>query len=70
MKATIHQTYRIQYLKDTVLPRMLDDGTFSTINTFVILSQNEIVQSLYKDKTFLKQLYVAGYCGPVSLPHV
>lgn len=54
----IHQTFRIQYLKDVILPRLLDDMTFATINSIIYFNNVEIVDHLYKDTTFLIELYV------------
>ncbi|KAM3349496.1 hypothetical protein ACQJBY_022454 [Aegilops geniculata] len=31
----IHQTYRIGYLKDVILPRILDDATLASLNTMI-----------------------------------
>jgi len=53
----IHHTFRIQYLKDVILPRLLDDLTFATINSLIYFSNVEIVDQLYKDGTFLTDLY-------------
>jgi protein phosphatase-4 regulatory subunit 3 len=53
----IHQTFRIQYLKDVILPRLLDDLTFATINSIIYFNNVEIVDHLYKDTTFLTELF-------------
>jgi len=53
----IHHTFRIQYLKDVILPRLLDDLTFATINSLIYFSNVEIVDQLYKDGTFLTDLF-------------
>jgi protein phosphatase-4 regulatory subunit 3 len=53
----IHQTFRIQYLKDVILPRLLDDMTFATINSIIYFNNVEIVDHLYKDTTFLTELF-------------
>ncbi|CAA0829387.1 binding [Striga hermonthica] len=53
----IHQTYRIGYLKDVILPRALDDGIVANFNS-IIHSNNAIVVSLLKDdSTFIKELF-------------
>lgn len=57
----IHQTFRIQYLKDVILPRLLDDMTFATINSIIYFNNVEIVDHLYKDTTFLTELYVRHF---------
>ncbi|WZY83419.1 hypothetical protein YC2023_029803 [Brassica napus] len=53
----IHQTYRIGYLKDVVLGRVLDDAIVANLNS-VIHANNAIVVSLLKDdSTFIQELF-------------
>ncbi|KAJ0244385.1 Binding protein [Hirschfeldia incana] len=53
----IHQTYRISYLKDVVLARVLDDAIIANLNS-VIHANNAIVVSLLKDdSTFIQELF-------------
>ncbi|KAL6519778.1 hypothetical protein OROMI_032672 [Orobanche minor] len=53
----IHQTYRIGYLKDVILPRALDEGIIANLNS-IIHSNNAVVVSLLKDdSTFIKELF-------------
>jgi protein phosphatase-4 regulatory subunit 3 len=37
VRKKIHHTYRLQYLKDVVLARILDDPTFSVLNSLNFL---------------------------------
>lgn len=53
----IHQTYRLQYLKDVVLARILDDPTFSVLNSLIFFNQVDIVQHLQTNGPFLKELF-------------
>lgn len=53
----IHSTYRLQYLKDVVLARSLDDPTFSVLNGLIFFNQVDIVQHLQYDASFLKELF-------------
>lgn len=53
----IHQTYRLQYLKDVVLARILDDPTFSVLNSLIFFNQVEIVQHLQSNSAFLSELF-------------
>jgi len=53
----IHQTFRLQYLKDVVLPRTLDDSTFATINSFIFFNNIDIVTCIQKDTRFLTKLF-------------
>ncbi|XP_059287856.1 uncharacterized protein LOC132041097 [Lycium ferocissimum] len=53
----IHQTYRVGYLKDVILPRVLDDATVANLNSMVH-SNNAVVVSLLKDdSTFIQDLF-------------
>ncbi|KAG6017563.1 hypothetical protein E4U54_006311 [Claviceps lovelessii] len=53
----IHQTYRLQYLKDVALARILDDPTFSVLNSLIFFNQVEIVQHLQSNQAFLSELF-------------
>jgi protein phosphatase 4 regulatory subunit 3 len=53
----IHQTYRLQYLKDVVLARILDDPTFSVLNSLIFFNQVDIVQHLQGNAQFLHELF-------------
>ncbi|RVD82597.1 uncharacterized protein DFL_007019 [Arthrobotrys flagrans] len=57
IKKKIHQTYRLQYLKDVVLARILDDPTFSVLNSLIFFNQVDIVQHLQTNGVFLKALF-------------
>ncbi|KAK5579034.1 hypothetical protein RB653_008712 [Dictyostelium firmibasis] len=54
---TIHQTFRIQYLKDVVLPRVLDDVTFSSLNSLIYFNNIDIVSQIQNDSDFLENLF-------------
>ncbi|KAM3199357.1 serine/threonine-protein phosphatase 4 regulatory subunit 3 isoform X2 [Capsicum annuum] len=59
----IHQTYRVGYLKDVILSRVLDDATLANLNS-MIHSNNAVVVSLLKDdSTFIQDLF-----GKLKLP--
>ena len=60
IRAKIHQTYRIGYLKDVILPRVLDDATFGTLTSIMLFNNVEVVLALQADPTFLKEL-LRGY---------
>jgi protein phosphatase-4 regulatory subunit 3 len=57
IKKKIHYTYRLQYLKDVVLARILDDPTFSVLNSLIFFHQVDIVQHLQANGAFLKELF-------------
>ena len=62
IKKKIHHTYRLQYLKDVVLARILDDPTFSVLNSLIFFNQVDIVTHLQANATFLEELF--GIFGP------
>ncbi|KAM0284586.1 hypothetical protein ACHAQH_001952 [Verticillium albo-atrum] len=53
----IHQTHRLQYLKDVVLARILDDPTFSVLNSLIFFNQVDIVQHLQGNAGYLNELF-------------
>eukprot|EP01006_Ploeotia_vitrea_P006045 TRINITY_DN12127_c0_g1_i1.p1 TRINITY_DN12127_c0_g1~~TRINITY_DN12127_c0_g1_i1.p1 ORF type:complete len:790 (+),score=88.55 TRINITY_DN12127_c0_g1_i1:48-2417(+) len=57
LQTKIHKAFRIQYIKETVLARCLDDPTFTTINTLLINAHNDILGTLYKDEAFLGEVF-------------
>jgi protein phosphatase 4 regulatory subunit 3 len=57
IRKKIHHTYRLQYLKDVVLARILDDPTFSILNSLIYFYQVDIVQHLQNNEAFLKELF-------------
>jgi len=57
IRRKIHQTYRLQYLKDVVLARILDDPTFSVLNSLIFFNQVDIVQHLQSNGGFLHDLF-------------
>ncbi|KAK9839752.1 hypothetical protein WJX84_000549 [Apatococcus fuscideae] len=58
LRAKIHQTYRMGYVKDVVLPRSLDDNGFTALSSLMLLNNVEVVTSLQQDATFLQELFV------------
>jgi len=62
IRKKIHQTYRLQYLKDVVLARILDDPTFSVLNSLIFFNQVDIVNHLQTNAPFLRELF--GIFGP------
>ena len=56
LRTRIRQTYYIQYLRDVILAGVIDDGISSTINSFVIYNQMEIVSLVRRDPDVLQNL--------------
>ena len=57
VRRKIHWTYRLLYLKDVVLARILDDPTFSVLNSLIFFHQVDIVNHLQSNAKFLKDLF-------------
>ena len=57
IRVKVHQTYRLQYLKDVVLARVLDDPTFNILNSFIIFNQIDIVNYIQNEEYFLSELF-------------
>ncbi len=57
LRQKVHQTHRMVYLKEVVLPRVLDDNTLSSISSLVYFNQVEIVTHLRDDKRFVGELF-------------
>ena len=57
MRRKIHLTYRLLYLKDVVLARILDDPTFSVLNSLIFFHQVDIVTHVQQNADFLKELF-------------
>lgn len=53
----IHQTFRIQYLKDVILARTLDDSTFAVVNSLIFYYQADIVIFCSTNESFLSSLF-------------
>ena len=56
IRTKIHQLFRVQYLRDVVLARMLDDGTFGILNGFVFFTQVDIINYIQNNDMFLNEL--------------
>lgn len=52
----IHHTYRLQFLKDVVLARALDDSTFNVLNSCIIFNQIDIIMYVQNDHGFLREI--------------
>ncbi|KAJ7223945.1 component of IIS longevity pathway SMK-1-domain-containing protein [Mycena rebaudengoi] len=56
MQRKVHHTYRLQFLKDVVLARALDDSTFNVLNSCIIFNQIDIITHVQQDHTFLREV--------------
>ena len=57
VKRKIHWIYRLQYLKDVILARILDDPTFSVLNSLIFYHQVEVLQWMQSTVSFQKELF-------------
>ena len=53
----IRQTILLGYLKDTVLPRTIEDATLNTLSTMIYFNQVEIVNTLHQDAQYVRALF-------------
>lgn len=55
----IHQTFRVQYIQDVVLPTpsVFEDNILSTLNSFIFFNKVEIVSLLQEDEKFLTEIF-------------
>ncbi|XP_043811145.1 serine/threonine-protein phosphatase 4 regulatory subunit 3A isoform X2 [Manihot esculenta] len=53
----IHQTYRVRYLKDVVLARVLYEATVANLNSIIHANNAVIVSSLKDDSNFIKEVF-------------
>ncbi|XP_076360377.1 serine/threonine-protein phosphatase 4 regulatory subunit 3-B-like isoform X2 [Tachypleus tridentatus] len=56
----IHQTYRVQYIQDAVLPTpsVFEENMLSTLSSFIFFNKVEIVSLLQEEEKFLAELFV------------
>ncbi|KIY42881.1 DUF625-domain-containing protein [Fistulina hepatica ATCC 64428] len=52
----IHQTYRLQFLKDVVLTRVIDDSTVNVLSSCIIFNQIDIITYVQQDPHFLNDI--------------
>ncbi|PPR02644.1 hypothetical protein CVT24_002127 [Panaeolus cyanescens] len=55
IKRKIHHTYRLQFLKDVVLARALDDSTFNVLNSCIIFNQLDIINHVQQEGSLLRE---------------
>lgn len=57
--AKIHQTFRVQYIQDVVLPTpsVFEENMLSTLSSFIFFNKVEIVSLVQEDEKFLTELF-------------
>ncbi|KAH1097181.1 hypothetical protein J1N35_014102, partial [Gossypium stocksii] len=53
----IHQTYRVGYLKDVVLARVLDEATAANPNSIIHSNNATVISILKDDSTSIQKLF-------------
>ncbi|KAK9234802.1 component of IIS longevity pathway SMK-1-domain-containing protein [Lipomyces kononenkoae] len=64
----IKYTFRLQYLKDVVLARLLDDPTFSMLSSMIYFYQVDILNYLQHNEEFTSELFGIFRNSPSSPP--
>ncbi|XP_054436992.1 serine/threonine-protein phosphatase 4 regulatory subunit 3-A-like [Pteronotus mesoamericanus] len=59
LREKIHQTYRVQYILDIILPAppVMDENYLSALKTFIFLNKLEIVHMLQRDDNILPAVF-------------
>ncbi|GAA5898668.1 hypothetical protein JCM5296_005955 [Sporobolomyces johnsonii] len=55
--AKIHQTHRLHYLKDVVLARILEDSTFSMLNSAIYFNEVDIVNEVVGERELVGEVF-------------
>ncbi|KAI1320357.1 Platinum sensitivity protein [Mortierella claussenii] len=53
----IHQAYRLHYLRDAVLVRVVDESLTSILGSLIFFHNIDIVNYIHQDRVFLKELF-------------
>ena len=56
-RSKIIQAHRIMYVRDTILPKSLDDSTFSTLSSMYLFNIVEVLLVLHQDQKFFRKLF-------------
>ena len=62
----IHSTFRLGYIKDAILPRVLDDVTFAALHSMMLFNHIEILTDLQQDPAFFRDLFARLRAGDAS----
>lgn len=63
----IHETYRVGYIKDVILPRILDEATIASLNSIIHANNAMVVSSLKDDNTFIQELFARMRSSTISV---
>ncbi|KZT06517.1 DUF625-domain-containing protein [Laetiporus sulphureus 93-53] len=62
----VHHTYRLQFLKDVVLARAIDDSTFNVLNSSILFNQIDIINYVQNDAAFFKDI-MSAFSGVTNI---
>ncbi|CAG8510843.1 1168_t:CDS:2, partial [Scutellospora calospora] len=57
IETKIHETFRLQYLKDVVFARVFDDPTSSILSSLIFFNHVDICKHISQDDEFLEELF-------------
>ncbi|KAA8902213.1 hypothetical protein TRICI_005929 [Trichomonascus ciferrii] len=57
VRLKIMQTFKLQFLKDNILIRLLDDNIFSMLSSMIYFNQLEIIQHFQSSDDYFKRLF-------------
>lgn len=57
--AKIHQTYKVQYIQEVILPTpsLFEENMMSSLNSFLMFNKADIINAIQEDKVFLCELF-------------
>ncbi|KAF9958604.1 Platinum sensitivity protein, partial [Modicella reniformis] len=53
----IHQVFRLQFLRDRILTRFMNESLCSVLDSLIFFHNTEIINAIHQDRTFLKELF-------------
>lgn len=66
VRQRIHASYHIGYLKDVVLPRVLDDQAFAALSSLMLFYNHDVLMALQSDTYFFPELFSRLNATPVG----
>ena len=69
LMSKIHQTYRVQYIQDVVLPTpsVFEENMLSTLSSFIFFNKVDIVSQIQEDEKFLDELFTQVHLATFTL---
>lgn len=68
VRQRIHQTYKIGYIKDVALARVLDDSSFNMMTSMIYVNNMEVMEALLEDQNFFVDLFARLRACPPDSP--